>query len=495
MRRVAAAILFALCLVAASAFAQTKIEKVKADAGAPKKDAGAAQDTKSASDAGALPPGHPSTDSLPSGHPPIDDDSDDDEPMDNPHGDSPHGDSPHGQNPHGENPHGGDASSRFFKPPPDTADDDPALPLGTIVATIKDAHDKPVPFAEVTLGILHSSVAKGDSRERKAAQANDAGMIRFDGLEYGSGTTYRIIVQSGPAQFADEPFALGDKIGKRAVVHVYDVTTNIDDALVGMQGLVYLQLREDAIVIEEMFSVFNVGSVAWVADERVGLPAGFHAFNKPDSMDDVRFDEMKSGAALRGTISPGRHDANFRFNVSLDENEKQTIRIEMPPHVAQMRVIAEASKTMGLVVGNFPSSVKRTNRDGKRLLVTERQVTRQEGGMPSLEITLTGLPTRGSGRWVALAIAALAVIVGFLYLQQSRAGGELDYDTREDLIEAREALLGEIVLLEKLHKKGDIGPKTYARLRTSLFDALARIVSMLDEAKASRRARAAGQGG
>lgn len=422
-----------------------------------------------------LPPGHPAIsddDEMPADHPPIDDADDDDSDDDNPHGQMQQ------QNPHGQDP-------RFFTPPADKAEDDPSLPAGTIVLRILDANDKPVAGADVSLGILHSSVARGDSRERKAGRANDKGELRFDGLDVGSGTTYRIVTTKNDAEFADTPFALGDKVGKRATLHVYDTTDDISQALVGAQATVYIALREDALVVDEFMSIYNVGRVAWVADASFALPAGFKAFNHPESMGDVRIDETKKGAALRGTITPGRHDVSFRYQVPLEEVEKQSLSIGMPPHVAQARVIAEASKTMGLAVGDFPAAQKSQNREGKRVLVTERTVGRAEGGMPSLAVTLTGLPVPGSGRWLAVALAAVAILVGVSYVRSS-AGGAIDDDALDELVEAREALLGEIVQLERLKRDGEVGPRTYSRLRAALLDSLARIVDRIDDAKRQR---------
>src|SRR5262249_23568592 len=151
-----------------------------------------------------------------------------------------------------------------------------------------------------------------------------------------------------PATYAVPPFPLSDKAGKKVSLHVYEATSHVDDkgVLIAMQGMVYLQLREDSIAIEHLYSVFNVGEVAWVPDDvTVELPPKFKAFNKPDSMEECRFDEVSGkGAALRGTIAPGRHDLNFRYQVPLEEESVQTIRVPMPPHVAQLRVITEASK-------------------------------------------------------------------------------------------------------------------------------------------------------
>jgi hypothetical protein len=200
-------------------------------------------------------------------------------------------------------------------------------------------------------------------------------------------------------------------------------------------------------------------------------------------MNEARIEEVKDhGAALRGTFGPGRNDMDFRYQVPLEGNERQTITIELPPRVAQMRVMAESSRSMVLKVQGFPDAQK-VKREGKNLLVTERQVSRSESGQQLIEITLSGLPVTGPGRWIAAALAVIALASGIAYVVRRRDDGEIDDDTRNDLIEAREALLSEIVALERAHRSGEIGPKTYARLRASLLDALARIVSQLDEAR------------
>lgn len=416
----------------------------------------------------ALPAGHPPVgDSLPAGHPPVDGDSGD----------------PHPQ----QRGNRQATDPRFFTPPQDVAVDDPSLPAGSIVVVIKDAEDKPLAGAPISLGILHSSVAKGDTRERRSAVADGNGAARFDGLAFGSGHSYTAATSRGPARYGHPPVNLGEKVGKRVVVHAYDTSTKIDDLAVAMQGLVFVSLREDSISVEQLVSVYNLGPVAWIADTTIELPKGFKAFNKQEAGGDARVDEVPGkGAALRGTFPPGRTDIDFRYQVPLDNSESQTFRVGMPPRVAQARVIAEASKTMTLNVAGFGASHPTTGRDGKRLLVSEHQATRAEGGVPAVDITLGGLPVPGQGRWVAVVLAILAVGAGLYYFLEHRDVA-VDDDARQDLIEAREALLGELVALERAFKSGEIGPKTYNRVRASLTDALARIVRMLDEAKPARK--------
>jgi hypothetical protein len=458
---------------AASAKASPKGEKP----GDKKNDAKGAKPLDPKAAASALPPGHPPTDALPSGHPPVPDEAGDDDE-----------DAPSAPNPHGAaNPHGADP--RFYQAPPDGSQDDPTLPVGTLVVSLRDSQDRPIPHAKFSLSELFSTVAKGDKPERiTEREVGDDGTLRIDNLIIGTGTTYRVSSARAGGRYGTARFPLNDKAGKRAVLHVFDASPNIEELQAGMQGVVYVTLKEDVIQVEQLLSVFNLGEVAWVPDVAFKLPAGFKAFNKQEAMNEARIEEVKDhGAALRGTFGPGRNDMDFRYQVPLDGNDKQTITIELPPRVAQMRVMAESSRSMALKVVGFPDPQKVT-RDGKRLLVTERQVSRSEGGQQTVEITLSGLPVPGPGRWIAVLLAAVALASGVVYVARRRDDGEIDDDTRNDLVEAREALLSEMVALERAHRSGEIGPKTYARLRAALLDALARVVSQLDSARAAKAA-------
>jgi hypothetical protein len=437
------------------------------------KDAGPSDAGPGPVDGGELPPGHPPVDdALPPGHPSVGEDGEAD---------------PHGA----AEPHG--ARSKFFEPLPDTAEDDASLPPGTMIITIKDAENKPIANAPVVIGILKSSVAQGDSRERRSVDTDAQGTARLDGLPVGGGTSYRVTTTRGPAMYGSAPFALSDKTGKRVTLHAYEATESIDQAAVAMQAFVFVTLREDALRVEHLFRVYNLGKVAWVPSAKaaeVVLPPGYKAFNKPEEMGDVRFEHIDGhGAQLVGTIGPGQHETSFQYQVPLEGSARQSFHLELPPHVGEVRVFAEASKTMGLAVQGFPDAQRQRGRDGRKVMITARQPAQGEREIKTVDITISGLPVPGPGRWIAVAIAVVALGFAIAYTAQLHKEGAVPDDARDDLLEAREALLGEFVALEKARQRGDVGPKAYGRLRGALLDALARIELRLDEVKTARADR------
>jgi hypothetical protein len=168
--------------------------------------------------------------------------------------------------------------------------------------------------------------------------------------------------------------------------------------------------------------------------------------------------------------------------VPLSNDTDQTVTLGLPPRVAQARVIAEASKTMSLAVEGAAPPRRTKNRDGRSVLVTERAATQGDRGIPTLSVTMRGLPTKSPARWVTLLVGAGMVAFGLSALLGRRKAKEIPEDAREDLLEAREALLLEIVALERARRRGDVGPKSYERVRAAMLDALANVVSELEQA-------------
>lgn len=421
--------------------------------------------TSRAAETAPLPPGHPAIDGAPVPAGPIrqaegEGDDDEDAPLPSGHPDiAGNGAAKPGA-----------ATPTTFTPPADTETEDATLPPGTIVIELRDPENKVLPATELTLGMIHQSVAKGESREHSVKSTDARGNARIDGLETGSGIAYRITVPKEGATFAALPFQLPAQKGMRVVLHVYPVTRDIQEALVVLQGVVFVEVKDDRVQIEEAFTVFNLGKIAWIADGvLIRLPDGFTALSAQQTMSDQGLDAVdKQGGRLRGTFAPGRHELQFRWQLPYSGDRLVDFEVGLPPHVAVMRVIAGAAHGSKLRVAGFPDAERKADAQGQRLLVTEKQVRRDEP-LTSLHVTLDGLPTPGPARIVATSLAGLIIILGF-----SLALGGTERPSRGASDKARRSqLLAEIADLERARKAGDVGPKTYQRARRALIDAIA----------------------
>jgi hypothetical protein len=372
---------------------------------------------------------------------------------------------PHGGDPHGK---GGHGAANLFEPPEDGTRDDPSLPIGTLEMLIVDADGKPQPGANVTLGILYNSIAKGDSRKRISTNANDHGVARFEHLDVGSSVAYRPMVLKDGATFEVMPLRLPDKGGERGILHVYPVVEGVEDAMIVSQSVLYAEVKDDRIQIQQAFKVYNFGKSAWVPKELfVALPPEFTAFTSQQGMTDITVDAVqKQGVRVRGTFGPGQHMIEFRWQLPYSGEAEVNFDVGVPPHMAASRVMAPASKDMRLEVAGFPAPQSASDGQGQRALITEKQLRRDEPPIKNVSVTIKGLPTEGPGKFVATFLAAGGLVFG-LVLGAKKPG-------KRDRKDQRQRLLAELEELERARLASEVGPKTYERSRRELLDALAK---------------------
>lgn len=363
------------------------------------------------------------------------------------------------------------------EPQADVNEPSPGLDPGTISATIVTDQGVPLAGQQVRLGIMFQKIAEGESRSEKFAQADAQGNVQFSGLTRGSDYAYRVTAQVGGANYQTSPFNLKPDMGQRVLLHVFPATTDPERAAFGMRGYLYVETRDDVFQCEALFRVFNVGQITWVPkDVVIQLPKGFKAFKAQEGMTDVRFEEVEGvGARLKGTFAPGQAEASFRFQIPKTSDDSLVFRMSVPPHVAEMRVIAEASSNMNLTVDGFQPPVPTANQNGQRVLVAVKQLRDRNEELKDFTATITGIPTPGSGRWLAVAIAGCLAIGGVF---AARGAFDLSAGTSDVLADkkrARELLLRELEALEIARRQERIGPRSYQQSRVALIDAIARL--------------------
>ena len=362
-------------------------------------------------------------------------------------------------------------------PQADLNEPSPSLEPGTISATIVDQRGFPLGGQQVRLGILFQKIAEGEARSEKFAQADAQGTVQFNGLVRGTDHAYRVTVQVHGAMYQTAPFNLKPDMGQRVVLHVFPATSDVERAAFGMRGYLYVETRDELFQCEALFRVFNVGQITWVPkDVVIELPKGFKAFKAQEGMTDVRFEQVEGvGARLVGTFPPGQSEASFRFQLPKSNEDSLTFRMQVPPHVAEMRVIAEASSSMNLNVTGFQEPVPTANQNGQRVLVAVKQLLQRDEEIKDFTATISGIPTPGPGRWFALALAGCMAIGGVFAARGAFDGVAGGKDAASDKKRARELLLRELMALETARREERIGPRSYQQSRTALIDAIARL--------------------
>ncbi|HVJ91544.1 MAG TPA: hypothetical protein VM580_17195 [Labilithrix sp.] len=371
------------------------------------------------------------------------------------------------ENPHARG-HGHADGGNLFEAPKDGVIDDPTLPVGTLDIQVVDPEGKPIPNVQVTLGVLYNSVAKGESRKRLSLASNASGVARVEHLETGSSVAYRPMIITEGATFSVMPFRMSETTGMRAMLHVYPVVEDIESAVVVSQSILYAEVKDDRIQVQQAFHVYNFGKSAWVPKNLIiPMPEEFTAFTSQQGMTDVGAEAVpKQGVRVHGTFGPGQHSIEFRWQLPYAGQPEVRFDVGMLPRMAATRVIAPASKGMTLEVPGFPPPQSTSDALGQRALITERQLRREDPPLTKMELIIRGLPSEGPAKLIATMLSGAGILVGIV-LGTKKPG------TRNRKGE-RDRLLEEIEELERAKLSGDVGPKTYEKARRDLLDALAR---------------------
>lgn len=387
--------------------------------------------------------------------------------------------------PPGHPPARSSASAAEDEPPPprsrDSVAPSAAVPPGGIDVLLFDGAGRPIAGREVRLGVLRQSVSEGDRREQRTGTTDPEGVARFRELARDARMSYRVTVREGVAEYASQPFSLGDESGVAVRLGVVPVTSDLRRALVGMRGIVYVEPRDDVFAVEVLLDVFNVGRTTWVPDAvSLALPAGAKAFAAPEGASDVRaVAEGAERVGLHGTYTPGQHQVSFRFQLPNDGGARAAFELGLPPHVAEVRVMAEAPAGAALAARATPAGggsvtlaalEATTNARGQRVLTAGRQLRQGDPELTSVTVELSGLPERGRGRWWAVGVA-LAVAIGGL-LTRRRGSGAVEAG---ELAAADEVLRRELARLDTAFARGEIGPRSHEEVRRELVSAIGRL--------------------
>lgn len=366
-----------------------------------------------------------------------------------------------------------------FAPAPDMSRSDPTIPAGTVRVRVAAPDGAPLASQLVTL-IQRLETPTQKAEERFSALTDAEGVARFSGLETSTDYQFVVFTGEGPAQYATQAFRLDPRAGHDVLLHVYPVTTRMPPQVVS-SGWLSIQPSADTFHVSARYEFLNMQPLAWAPTNVViPLPKGGHAINTQSGQGGLRLERRDGAVELTGTAAPGSHVVFYSFQIP--NPNAATFEFEMPvaPHLVAMTVEAEAIEGLDLSVAGYdpavPGKFGDINTLSTRLVRIPDAAALRTGAIEwisTVEVTLDGLPSRGAGRLIAAALAALIAFGGAALALG--APSKRDNPEAGDVEQARRVLLSELVEVERAQRDGRIGPTTYRRARAMLLDAMARL--------------------
>lgn len=370
--------------------------------------------------------------------------------------------------PHGAAPHGGGSGE---PPPIALAQPSPNVPPGTIMARLVDAAGRPVAGATVRIGVMLA----GGSRDAHVAESDSEGRAVFADLPTGAGQAYRVTHAYQGANYGCMPFRLEPDQGHEVILRRLE-TTEEQRFVLQVVGQTLFEYRDERVHISQQAQLANLGDETYIFPDggiEVRLPEGFSAFQSQRVMTDQRLTETENGFLLQGSLAPGRVTLVWAYDIPLDGSEF-ALSQPMPFRTYRYRVLSEASDGMSLSVDGFPPA-EAVESQGRRVLLTEILRRPTDAAFERLSATVSGIPSPGPWRWVALIVALAFVVLGLVFAFR---GGDLHGAMAEGRARRREELLEDIQDLERQFEDEEIGPQYRARRREEIVTELASLLRL-----------------
>jgi hypothetical protein len=358
--------------------------------------------------------------------------------------------------------------------------DDPKLPRGSVQVMVRTADGSIINEGMATIEVLRHSVSQGESKRNVSAPVSADGSASFTSLPIGSEYAFQVQVNHAGVSYTSSKFILGDSMGKRVAIRVYETKTDIDAVPVGVQSFVFLSPKDEHIQVEQLIRFTNIGAATWVPTHYfVRLPSGYKAL-KADSETHVKAEEVANvGLRVSGYVKPGSEDLVFRYQLPYSSSDTLHIALPLPARVGHLRVFVEGEGKIQARADNMPPFEPTESDNGQKLIFTETMAKPGDDQISEVSIVLSNVPTPGPARWYAVGLVVVAVIGGLVAATRKDEDSKVEAAlSKAGLDRLVTALLEEIEGLEKAHLDGKVGPKTYEQDRRKLVDRLAKVLAV-----------------
>jgi hypothetical protein len=343
--------------------------------------------------------------------------------------------------------------------------DDATLPSGTVVVQANGPADV-VAGLQTFLIQWHQDAKGAEKQVRATASLDTSGSTTFTGLSTES--SYGVVIEHEGVSYASPAFRVGPRGGKRVPIRVYPITTNIDEALVGVRVVMYLEPRDQHIHAEQLLQFVNLSQWTWrTPTVPIRLPPEAVAVIDDTQSGPVHIEVVpEHGVVMQGVVPPGTTDVVFRARIPYPNKDRLDLSLGLPPRVGAVRIMAGLGPGLGLQVAGFPQPSTSLDEKGRRLLSTELAVPAGADQIERVSVSITGFPGRNLISTIGIGLTLALIVAGLVITTADRRR------SKNNRLSDRESLLEQFLLLETDLKKGKLRRSQYETNRQRLLELL-----------------------
>ncbi|MCC6751858.1 MAG: hypothetical protein IT371_29665 [Deltaproteobacteria bacterium] len=315
--------------------------------------------------------------------------------------------------------------------------------------------------ARAPVGATAVNVTEG--QKKSVHRTNDKGQVL---LRLAPKRAVTLSVAFAGTDYTTDAISLPDSGGLRATFTVYDKTSDPSNIWVGPGSHLLAQLNEQTIHFRQVFSLYNTGEALFEPRDKgllLPLPEGAQQLQVPEEYAGLVTAEPALGAVrVVKPLPPGRLMIEV-FYLLRYEGEALDVRQRLPVATAQTLLVVTNSDSVEL---SGPSVKGRRMEEQGGVKTPVFTLAPARAGTLT-EFTISGLPTRNKRlTHVVLGLAGLLLLWGVV----AAFGAGHSQGLRSD---RREALLKELVELERVAADGSVPPAELEHRRATLKKELA----------------------
>lgn len=356
-----------------------------------------------------------------------------------------------------------------------SANPDPTVAARTVQVQVVDEEAQPVAGQPIALGIMDQD----GQRTALSQTTNDQGLAVFSALSTEGTRSYRAKTTWQGATFGAPPFRLAPDQG--VLVRLVRLPVSEDERPMLQHGQFIMELRDQRLHVIQHARLSNFGTQAYLFPKQgklIELPKGYANLQLQELMGDQRMVEDKGkGFRVYGSLVPGTITLSWSYHLPVSGSQ-MVFDVPTNWNTYRYQVVIVAIDGLKLSVNDL--EVTEFEHEGRTLLGTELRRAPQEAPLPSIQVSLEGIPGPGPLRWIALGIAA-CLALGLAWLLGRKNPAQQTADTQSQ----KAALIEQVAMLEKQRQDRDIGPNFYETERLRIMTELALLLRQEASTRAS----------